>query len=48
MIEEDEGPWVVAKVKCSLCGRQCVSVHPVDMVQNGECPECHNFTCKEE
>jgi len=45
---EDDGPWFSGWVQCSMCGHRHVSVHPVDMVQNGECPECHNMTCEPE
>lgn len=42
--DADEGPWAVEPVRCSLCGYECVSVHPVNMVRNGECAACGHFT----
>lgn len=43
----EEGPWVAVKQKCSLCGNEHVSVHPADMIRNGECPSCGHFTCED-
>ena len=44
---EDKGPWVAVKQICTICGNKHVSVHPVDMIRNGECPNCHNFTSED-
>ena len=44
---EEEGPWLVAKQVCSMCGNKHVSVHPVGMIRNGECPSCHHFTSED-
>lgn len=45
---EDEGPYKAVKQTCRMCGNTHVSVHPVDMVRDGECPNCHHFTCEDE
>lgn len=45
--DDEQGPWVAVKQVCTICGNKHVSVHPVGMVRNGECPECHNFTCED-
>lgn len=42
-----ETGWVATKQVCTLCGNQHVSVHPVDMVRNGECPNCGHFSCED-
>ena len=45
-LKDEEGPWEVQRVKCSLCGHEVVSVHPTRMIRNGECSNCHHFTCE--
>ena len=47
MGEPETGPWWAGKQRCTICGNGHVSVHPVGMIRNGECPECHNFTCED-
>jgi hypothetical protein len=44
---DDEGPWTYHWSECTLCGYRCVSVHPVAMISNGECAECHHMTMEE-
>ena len=46
--EDDHVGWKVGWQVCSMCRNRHVAVWPADMVQNGECPQCHNFTCEEE
>lgn len=40
--------WIVAWVKCRMCGHEHVSVYPDDIIDNcmQECPECHHMTCE--
>ena len=44
---EEEGPWISTRQVCTICGNEHVSVHPLNMLRNGECPNCHNFTCED-
>jgi hypothetical protein len=34
------------RVTCRMCKHQCISVQPVDMVRDAECPNCGHFTCE--